>query len=75
MNCKLMKQWSESVGGTTAATLQIMMKLGCSSSKAEKIASGRYPSSLVPLEQKALLSLTKFKPSELFPSTQEKSAS
>lgn len=52
-----MKAWRESVGGLKEATRLIAEKLECSESKADKIASGRYPSLPTPTEQMALAAL------------------
>lgn len=51
------RKWIEDVGGIKAASQLISEKLECSLSKAEKLAAGRYPSSLVPAEQKELANL------------------
>lgn len=56
-NRKEMDTWREAVGGLEVATELIMEKLKCSRSKAEKLASCRYPSIPPPLEQEALAEL------------------
>jgi hypothetical protein len=62
-----MHNWRESVGGLKAAARLISEKLECSESKAEKLASGRYPSLPTPTEQMALAALMKRPRDVLFP--------
>lgn len=57
LNTKAMFSWSDDVGGEETAARLIMDRLRCSRSKAEKLASGRYPSSVSFLEQQALAEL------------------
>jgi hypothetical protein len=52
-----MKAWKDRVGGLKTATRLIQNTLECSESKAEKLASGRYPSTVTPSEQIALAEL------------------
>lgn len=51
------EKWIESVGGLTTATLLVARTLKCGFSKAEKVATGRYPSQLPPEELEALADL------------------
>jgi hypothetical protein len=60
-------KWRESVGGLSIATRLIMQELSCSPSKAEKIASGKYPSVPSTLEQLALAALLKKSRDVVFP--------
>lgn len=55
-------QWVESVGGVTQATVKIIQALGCSGSKADKLACGRYQHELSTLEQRELVKVTKLDP-------------
>lgn len=57
LNGKEMREWTESVGGIETAADLIKERLKCSRSKAEKLASCRYPSVPPPLEQEALAQL------------------
>lgn len=59
--------WRESVGGLKEATRLISEKLECSESKADKLASGRYPSLPTPMEQMALAALMKRTRDAVFP--------
>lgn len=54
---KEMRAWVESVDGLVAAASLIKDRLGCSQSKADKIAGCRYPSTPQPLEQMAIAEL------------------
>ena len=65
-------KWAESVGGVREATLLVMSALKCSASKAQKIASGRYPSLPQPLEQDALVALLQLSRETLFPMSSSK---
>lgn len=66
-----MRKWSEKVGNYEA-TAKIMAALRCSSSKAEKISSGRYQAGLDPDQQKALSELTKIPREALFSLRQQR---
>jgi hypothetical protein len=66
MDVKIMKKWTEKVG-VRMAVAQIIMKLDCCASKAEKLASGRYPSVPSTLEQIALAELIGCERHVLFP--------
>lgn len=59
--------WVTSVGGVRKATWLIGETLECSLSKAEKIASGRYPSLPTLAEQVALATLMQRQRDVLFP--------
>ena len=59
VNAQEILEWSDSVGGVSAGAVLVVKALECSISKGEKIAAGRYLSGLSPLEQRALLELTK----------------
>jgi len=50
-----MIEWKWKVGGPQLAAERIRNCLRCSESKAQKIADGRYPSELNPLELDALV--------------------
>ena len=52
-----MRVWVKSVGGPVPAAEKIRSALGCSRSKAEKIAGCRYPSIPQPLERAAIAAL------------------
>lgn len=73
LNRALVIEWKERVGGLSHATEIIMSRLGCSVSKADKIASGRYPSVPTQLERRALAKLMEVEESELFPAPTGKS--
>ena len=60
-------KWVVRVGGLANATLLIMEILECSASKADKIAAGRYPSTVTPCEQIALAELMCRPRSDIFP--------
>ncbi len=73
INERLMNKWRKSVGGLTKATILISQNLECSLSKAEKVATCRYPH-LSSQEKEALSCLTKIKLEDLF-SVKRKTAS
>jgi hypothetical protein len=66
MDQKELMKWVESVGGPIKATLLIQQCLECSVSKAEKMATGRYPSLPTPAEQKVLSKMMKRSRNKLF---------
>jgi hypothetical protein len=67
LNRQLVDQWrTDAQLELSEATEEIKKCLGCSDSKAEKIASGRYPSLPTPLERKALAGLMNLEESQLF---------
>lgn len=66
-----MNQWREQVGGLDEASLLIKGTLDCSLSKAQKLASGRYPSEISASEQSALAALLKRPRDVLFPETEK----
>lgn len=57
LNKALMLDFKKRAGGRDEAVEQIKACLGCSISKAMKLADGRYPSQLSQLERAALASL------------------
>jgi hypothetical protein len=57
LNKPLMVEWKKKVGCPKEAAKRIQECLRCSPSKAEKLADGRYPSRLSPLELDALAAL------------------
>lgn len=59
MDIQVLNSFVEAEGGVTAAAIRIAETLGCSTSKAEKLAAGRYPSQLSLSEQIALARLFK----------------
>lgn len=63
----IMAEWRTSVGGLNQATDLIQKKLKCGFSKADKIASGTYPSVPSPLELDALSSLMKKSVDVIYP--------
>jgi hypothetical protein len=67
LNNAKISEWAESLGGKRQATILLMEELKCGTSKAEKIAGGRYPSLPTPLEQDVLVRLTGFDYDLLFP--------
>jgi hypothetical protein len=62
-----MTLWREQVGGPDEAAMLIKAALDCSLSKAEKLATGRYPSLPTASEQSALASLMNRPRDTLFP--------
>lgn len=70
-----MKAWVDEVGGVPAATPKIQDALGCSYSKAQKVALGCYQFGLSLVEQRELSRLTKRKKDVLFLSEKKKHAS
>lgn len=63
---KEIEKFVSAVGSLATATDLIKDNLKCSESKAEKIAAGRYPSRLSPLEQIALAMLLERPVEKLF---------
>jgi hypothetical protein len=59
-------EWRERVGGQAEALKLVMDCLKCSPSKADKVASGHYPSVPSALERKALCQLMGVEESTLF---------
>jgi len=64
---KSIRKWKDRVGGIDNATRLISDELECSISKAEKVATGSYPSQLSSAEQKALAKLLNLDRDVLFP--------
>lgn len=65
--CKeVVQRWNADVGGLAEATDKVRACLKCSPSKAEKIASGHYPSTPSALERIALANLIGVEESKLF---------
>jgi hypothetical protein len=64
---EILEKWVLSVGGKTSAKKLIQSKIGCSESKAEKIAGGRYENGISAMEQAALAKLTAIPRYILFP--------
>lgn len=62
----LMLEYRQRVGGHAQATAKVMACLKCGVSKADKIASGHYPSTPSPLEREALARLIGVEESALF---------
>lgn len=60
-------RWAASIGGTAKATAKILEALGCSGTKADKIAQGKYKSVPPLLEQMALCELVNEPMDVLFP--------
>jgi len=78
LNKRIMEEYVQSAGGVKTATERIKNKLQCSESKAEKLASCRYPSLPTPMEQVALAELLGVTRDTLYPpiiKTSEKRAS
>jgi hypothetical protein len=78
LNNKVMGNYVNAVGDVKNATALIEEKLQCSKSKAEKLASCRYPSIPTPMEQMALAELLGVTRDTLYPpiiKTSEKRAS
>jgi hypothetical protein len=73
LNREVVLSWKESVGGHSEATRLVIDRLKCSTSKADKVASGHYPSIPSALERQALSDLMGVQESELFPPARGKS--
>lgn len=67
LNGTAMKEWRAANGGYEKASALIKDKLQCSMSKAQKLATGRYPSLPSFAEQVALAELVDIPRDELFP--------
>jgi hypothetical protein len=66
LNKALMVAWKWQVGGPKEAAERIEKCLRCSPSKAEKLADGRYPSELSPLEADALAAMIEVSVDDLY---------
>ncbi len=66
MNEQLWNEWVVRVGGVKEASRMILEKLECSTSKADKLARGVYPSMLTASEQKDLAQIVRTKRDILF---------
>jgi hypothetical protein len=63
----VMASWGQGFGSYELAAEEVKRALGCSHSKAGKLARGIYPFALSPSEQAALAGLLKIKEDVLFP--------
>lgn len=68
MDLKTLEKWRKNFPNPDDAAIAVKEALGCSISKAQKIVSGRYPSTLVLSEKRALAELFGCKLEILFPS-------